>query len=137
MAERAFLDTNVVVYAFTEDRRSSAAQALLARSFTISVQTLNEIVNVALRKLKRSWREIDDACAQIIAAASSIEQLDLACHRRAMTLARQHKLAIFDAQIVASALQANCDTLYSEDLHDGLVIDGRLTIRNPFAAAAR
>jgi predicted nucleic acid-binding protein len=39
---------------------------------------------------------------------------------------------IYDALIVASALEAECTTLYSEDLQDGQVIDGPLTIRNPF-----
>ena len=48
--------------------------------------------------------------------------------------ARRYKIAFYDAAIVAAALLADCDTLWSEDMHDGLVIDGRLTIRNPFAA---
>jgi predicted nucleic acid-binding protein len=41
---------------------------------------------------------------------------------------------IYDALIIASALESSCLTLYSEDMHDGQVIDG-LTIRNPFRQA--
>ena len=43
-------------------------------------------------------------------------------------------LNIYDAFIVASAVISECDTLYSEDMQDGMVIEGRLTIRNPFVA---
>jgi predicted nucleic acid-binding protein len=53
-----FLDSNVLVYAFTDDPRAEAAQAPLARGCTISVQGLNEFANVAWRKLGKSWPEI-------------------------------------------------------------------------------
>jgi predicted nucleic acid-binding protein len=54
-------------------------------------------------------------------------------HERGIVYAERYQLAIFDANIVAAAVLAGCTTLYSEDMHNGLVIDG-LTIRNPFAA---
>jgi predicted nucleic acid-binding protein len=47
-------------------------------------------------------------------------------------LARRYTLSHWDALIVAAALTARCDLLYSEDLQDGLVVDGRLTVVNPF-----
>ena len=55
------LDTNVLVYAFTSDRRAGAAQALLERGCLVSVQGLNEFANVARRRLGMSWRELRDA----------------------------------------------------------------------------
>ena len=59
------LDTGVLVYAFTTDRRAGAAQALLERSCLVSVQGLNEFANVARRQLGMSWRELRDALAAI------------------------------------------------------------------------
>ena len=50
-----------------------------------------------------------------------------------MRLAERYQFRIYDAMIVAAALAAGCDTLWSEDMQDGLMIDDRLAIRNPFA----
>jgi predicted nucleic acid-binding protein len=55
-------------------------------------------------------------------------------HDAALRLAMRHGFHIYDALIIAAALEAGCSTLYSEDMPSGQVIDGRLTIRNPFAA---
>ena len=59
MSDRPFLDTNVVLYAFRQgDPRSQRAEFLLAAGGTLSVQVLNEFVNVARRKLNKSWEEV-------------------------------------------------------------------------------
>jgi predicted nucleic acid-binding protein len=55
-------------------------------------------------------------------------------HDAALRLAGEHGFHIYDALIVAAALDADCATLYSDDLQSGRVIDGRLTIHNPFSA---
>ena len=55
--------------------------------------------------------------------------------RTGLALAERYGLSIYDAMIAASALHADCDTLWSEDLHDGIVLDGRLRIANPFRAS--
>jgi predicted nucleic acid-binding protein len=49
-----------------------------------------------------------------------------------LVLAERHYLSTWDAMIVASALHADCETLWSEDMQDGMVVDGRLRIANPF-----
>jgi predicted nucleic acid-binding protein len=56
-----------------------------------------------------------------------------ATHEAALVIAGHTGYAIYDALIIASALEAGCGTLLSEDLQDGQLIDGRLTVRNPFA----
>ncbi|WP_210257493.1 PIN domain-containing protein [Chelativorans sp. ZYF759] len=61
----AFLDTNILVYAFSNDDRSVIAERLLSDGCTISVQTLNEFVHVSRRKLSREWAEIGEAAAII------------------------------------------------------------------------
>ena len=58
--------------------------------------------------------------------------LTLATHEAALALASQHSVSLYDALVVASALEADCDTLLSEDMQHGRVIDARLTITNPF-----
>jgi predicted nucleic acid-binding protein len=56
-------------------------------------------------------------------------------HIRGLALAARYGLSVYDGIIVAAAQLAGCRTLYTEDMHDGLVID-QLTIRNPYAGAA-
>lgn len=58
--------------------------------------------------------------------------LDEALHKDGLRLARRYRLSVYDGMIVAAALTANCDILYSEDMHHGLIVDGRLQIVNPF-----
>jgi predicted nucleic acid-binding protein len=94
---------------------------------------LNEFASVASRKFKMSWVEIQDVLAQV-RVACSVEPVTMATHDRALALVKRHQLSWYDALIVASALIAECDTLYSEDIQDGKVIERRLTIRNPFSA---
>lgn len=132
-----FLDTNVLLYATLQpDPRSEAARALLARRGTISVQVLNEFANVAARKLRRPWPEIGRALAAIRVLCAPPLPLTLAIHDAAIAIAGRTGYQFYDALIIAAALEAGCDTLFSEDMQDGQQIDGRLTIRNPFAAAA-
>lgn len=127
-----FLDSNVLVYAFTTDRRAAVAQALLQTRPLISVQGLNEFANVARRKLGMSWQEVRDAIADLRVLCPTVLALDLATHDEALRIAERYGNSMFDALVVASALQAGSDTLWSENMHDGVVIDSRLRISNPF-----
>ena len=127
-----FLDGNVLVYAFTTDKRAAAAQALLQDRPAISVQGLNEFANVARRKLGMGWQEIRDAVVALRTLCSTVLALDVAAHDEALRIAERYGYSIFDALVIASALQAGSETLWSEDMQDGMVIDGRLRIVNPF-----
>jgi predicted nucleic acid-binding protein len=127
-----FLDSNILIYAFTTDARAAKAQALLGGGCTTSVQGLNEFANVARRKLGMNWKELKEALAAIRVLCRTIVSLDIATHDEALRLAERHGFTFFDSLIVASALGAGCDTLWSEDLQDGSVVDGRLRIANPF-----
>lgn len=127
-----FLDTNVLVYAVTTDRRAAAARALLGRGCVTSVQGLNEFANVARRKLGMSWREVREALAAIRTLCRTIVPVDIETHLDALRIAERHRYAIFDALMIAAALRADCTVLYSEDMQDGMAIGGRLRIVNPF-----
>jgi predicted nucleic acid-binding protein len=127
-----FLDTNVLVYAFTTDARAVKALELLHARPTISVQGLNEFTNVARRKLSMDWQEVRDAISALRVFCPTILSLDLATHDEALRIAERYGYSMFDALVVASALRANCETLWSEGMHHGMVVDGRLRIANPF-----
>jgi predicted nucleic acid-binding protein len=127
-----FLDTNVLVYAFTTDPRAGAAQALLGRGCVTSVQALNEWTNVARRKLGMTWHEVRDALAAIRTLCRTILPMDLETHQDALGIAERHGYTIFDALMIAAALRAHCAVLYSEDMQDGMTIGGRLRIVDPF-----
>lgn len=127
-------DTNVVVYlASGEPTKAVRAESIIAGGGTISVQVLNEITNVARRKMRMSWQETH-AFLSMIRGLLPVEPLTIETHETGLTLAERYGLSTFDAMIAASALLADCDTLWSEDMQDELVIDGRLRIANPFRA---
>jgi predicted nucleic acid-binding protein len=125
-------DTNVLVYAFTTDPRAAAAQALLERGCLVSVQALNEFTNVARRRLGMTWHEVREALSAIRTLCRTILPIDLETHEDALRIAERHGLSFFDALMISTALRAGCDTLWSEDMQDGMAIDGRLRIVNPF-----
>jgi predicted nucleic acid-binding protein len=130
-----FFDTNVVLYLLSADTaKADRAEELLALGGTISVQVLNEFVAVASRKLRMSLMEIREVLTPI-RAICAVEPITVETHERALRIADRYGMSIYDALIVSAALLAGCETLHSEDMQDGQVIDRKLTIRNPFAAA--
>jgi predicted nucleic acid-binding protein len=106
---------------------------LIQQGGTISVQVLNEFASAARRKLGRSWPDIAASLAALQVLCPDPLPLTVANHESALVLAEREQLNFYDALIVASALQAGCTTLPSEDMQNGRTFDGRLTIRNPFA----
>ena len=133
MNARPFLDTNVVLYAFREgDSRGQKAEALLVKGGLISVQVLNEFAAVARRKLNKSWPEVRRALGVLGVFCPEPLPLTVETHEAALQIAERYKYSIYDGLIIAAALAAGCNTVYSEDLQDGQVIGNSLTIRNPF-----
>jgi predicted nucleic acid-binding protein len=129
----AFFDTNILVYAQQTGKKGERARALFAEGGKLSVQVLNEFVAVARRKQNRTWSEIAEAIADALVLVDPPLALSLDLHIAARTLAESHRMSFYDALIVASAIEAGCDILYSEDMQHGRVL-GELTIRNPFVA---
>lgn len=132
MRDEPFFDSNIVVYAFVEnDPRSQPASSLITAGGIISVQVLNEFVNVGRRKLRWFWEEIDRGLAVLSRFLQPPIPLTVEMHERAIALARRHGFAFYDSLILAAALQAGCRVVYSEDMQHGRRIDS-LEIRNPF-----
>lgn len=132
-AARAFLDTNVLLYLLSADaNKADRAEVTVAAGGLISVQVLNEFAAVATRKLGMSVAEIRDVLTPI-RILCPVEPLTGATHDEALKLMERYGFSLYDAMIVASAELANCDRLYSEDMHNGQTINGRLIMQNPFA----
>ena len=129
---RAFFDTNVLIYAFAnDDAKRERAQETLAIGGVVSVQVVNEFARVLRKKQRHEWPRIEAALAVAEKWFDSVRPLTLDTHHAALALAREAGIEICDALIVAAALEAGSDTLFTEDMQHGRAIDG-LTIRNPF-----
>ena len=133
MPAKNFFDTNILIYAVAKgDPRTSKAEELLAGGGFISVQSLNEFVAVARRKLGMPWKATREFLDLICVLCPDPVPISLDTHKIALRIADEYGYGIYDALIVAAALEAGCGTLHSEDLQDGQVINQQLTIRNPF-----
>lgn len=127
-----FFDSNVLVYAFAEEERTLRARAVLKIGGVISVQVLNEFANVARRKLRFDWPAVHTALEVIRSRCRPPLSLTDELHRDGLRVAERYVLSLYDGLIVAAALAARCDVLWSEDMQHGLVVDGSLRIINPF-----
>ncbi len=132
---RCFLDANVWLYAFIEsqDRKKSgiAKQIIQNKETFVSGQVINEVSINLIRKARfdeaRIRRLIISFYRNYHVVESGRELLLKACALRS-----NYAFSFWDSMIVASSLAAGATTLYTEDMHDGLVVDDRLTILNPF-----
>jgi predicted nucleic acid-binding protein len=131
MPAEAFVDTNVLVCFTAEGEKASVAEALIADGGTISVQVLNELAAVWKRKYGYSWQEIQEALLSL-RTLLDIVPLTLDTHELGMFVAERYQLRIYDALLLAAALRAGCTDFWSEDLHEGMIVERQLTIRNPF-----
>ncbi|WP_096701075.1 PIN domain-containing protein [Magnetospirillum sp. 15-1] len=132
----SFIDTNVLVYLASGDLdKADRAETVIRDGGAISVQVLNEFTHVARRKMRLSWTEIQTFLS-VIRALLEVRPLTVEIHETGLALAERHSLSIWDAMIVASALHADCDRLWSEDMQDGRMIENRLRIANPFRPAS-
>jgi predicted nucleic acid-binding protein len=133
MNGKPFFDTNVLIYAaLKNDPRSGPAEDLLMAGGVISVQVLNELVSVARRRFQMSWEQVRATSKWIRLLCPAVLAMTVDTHERAVGIAERYGYRIYDSLIIASALEAKCGTLYSEDMQSGQSIEGRLKIRNPF-----
>lgn len=128
----AFADTNIVIYAEGADvRKAQRAMAILEPGPVISSQVVTETINVLTRKYSFALAEAHDVASSLLDLCEVVP-VGAQTVREAMRLAGRYQLSHWDSVIVAAAHLAGCETLYSEDLQHGQVIDGGLTIVNPF-----
>jgi len=131
----SFFDTNILLYITSSDAsKADKAEAAVAVGGAISVQVLNELTNVARRKMRMSWADTH-AFLSMLRALLTVHPLTIEVHETGLALAERYGLSTYDAMIAASALHAGCNKLWSEDMQHGMVLKGRLRIVNPFRVA--
>ena len=127
-----FLDTNVLLYLFSGDtKKADLVEELLFTRAIINVQVLNEFTSASLRKIKISNIELDEFLGLFI-SIFNIRPLNVETFETGLAISRRYGYQHYDSMIIAAALQAGCETLYSEDMHHRQMIDKRLQIVNPF-----
>lgn len=131
----SFFDTNVILYLLDEGQKADKAEAMLQTGGVVSVQVLNETLVNCRRKAGMSWQEAGEFLCGV-RELCLVRPLTLEVHQVGRALGEKYRFSVYDAMIVSAALIAGCETLLSEDMHDGLVVEQSLTIRNPFLPPA-
>jgi len=133
-----FLDTNVLVYSFSE---TDIAKREIARALAetdgawVSTQVLSELANVLTRRFRVPAQETKHRVMGI-AAGCEVIVVSPPIVFDALRVMERFGYGFFDSQIIATALACNASVLYSEDLHHGQMVDGKLSIRSPFRLRA-
>jgi predicted nucleic acid-binding protein len=128
---KPFIDSNVVLYLFSSDTvKADRAESLLQSGGLISVQVLNEVASVCLRKLKMTWEDIDTVL-ETLKTTCEVLPVTLATHEKAVGLVERFQISFYDANIAATAILCGADTLFSVDLQNGMSMDS-VTVVNPF-----
>jgi predicted nucleic acid-binding protein len=139
MSVSVFIDTNLLVYAHVaDDAKKHAMTATLLKTcligdkIIVSVQVLSEFYS-AMLKYNRSHDEIASFILGI-AQYMNVASLKRATVERCLTLKKRYGYSYWDSLILAAAIENHCSVLYSEDMQHGQIIEGTLTIQNPFVA---
>jgi len=127
-----FADTNVILYLLDDGPKADRAEEIIGQGPRISVQVLNEALVNCRRKAGLDWDETGAFLAGV-QSLCTVEDLTVQTHQVGRALAERYQFSVYDAMIVAAALIAGCTTLWSEDMHDGLLVEDQLRIVNPFA----
>ncbi|MGC9259445.1 MAG: PIN domain-containing protein [Phycisphaerae bacterium] len=131
MPGKAFIDTNIVIYALgPKSSKTTAASLLFVDVPVISTQVLSEAANTANRRFKMPLPDIRRLIITL-AAICQVEIIFPATISAALDLVERYRFSWFDSLIIATALQAGCDTLYTEDLQHNQTINGQLKVINP------
>ena len=135
MNDRVFVDSNVFIYlqSTTEiDKRATAQRVVNELTCVASTQVLNEVSSVLSRRARFSFDQIGRIVDGIVQVCDiAIVTYDTV--RKAHDIAKRCQLGYYDSLIISSAIESDCEYLLSEDMSDGQIIDGKLTIVNIFA----
>lgn len=130
--EKIFLDSNILIYLLDKDEaKKIKVESLLNPESIISTQVVGENINACLKKLKLS-REKSFSHGNFLLTQFQVVKIENHFFATAFDLLTRYQFSFWDSLIIATALHSSCGILYSEDMQDGLVVNGQLTIRNPF-----
>jgi predicted nucleic acid-binding protein len=135
MQDKVFLDTNIIIYLYSEDETDKNKIALdILDSYNdaiISNQVINEITNVLFKKFRLSAEDVENVVLEIDNSLRIVDN-SLKTQIKAVRLKGKYGFQYYDALIVATALEHGCNILFSEDMQHGQVIEDSLRIINPF-----
>jgi predicted nucleic acid-binding protein len=143
MTAKAFVDTNIYIYALTQSKDPSdetkgiTARAIFetllqSQAIVTSIQVLNEFHSNLVKKFELEDVLVFNIVEQNILPISLIAPIGFQTYCLAYRLRIKYSLSFWDSLIVASALENQCTTLYSEDMQHQLNVEGKLLIINPF-----
>jgi predicted nucleic acid-binding protein len=134
MSDKIFLDSNILIYCYTDTdlKKQSIARALATRTNAcISMQVLNETTNILSKKYSIGWSYIENLITDFennffihLPAVNDI--------RKACKIAERYKYSFYDSMIISSVIACDCSVLYSEDLHNSQIVENNIRIINPF-----
>lgn len=126
-----FIDTNICLYLLSADPdKADRSERIVAAGGVISVQVLNEFVSIARTKLTLDWAQTNQVL-DALSANLSVVALTPSMQRRAVAIAERYALNIYDAAILAAAIESGCSVVATEDLQHCQVIEG-VRINNPY-----
>lgn len=139
MTGKYFLDTNFLVYCFSQDEPQKQqkcldilAQAKGKVSFVLSTQVLNEFAAVMLGKFKQDPMDVKAILADL--ALFEVVRIDVDLIRDAIDIVTLHKISFWDSLIISGAKNAHCQIILTEDLQHDATIAG-VRIKNPFVSS--
>jgi predicted nucleic acid-binding protein len=132
MSDKHFIDSNIAIYGMDESSiKGRISLRLIAERPSISARVVMECVNVLIRKFRFTKARAFEY-GKILLFNSTFRVTNQETIQTSFEISKQYQYSHWDSLIIASALEAGCSVLYSEDLKDGQIIEGSLTIRNPF-----
>jgi len=134
MNDRVFIDSNVLIYIYSEEgkKREKVLGIIEQNQSIISIQVINEFVNVVKKKFNRENDEILKALKEIEEQFIIWDNFNLQLTRKAINLNERYKYSYYDSLIIAAARATECSLLYTEDMHHNHLIEDELRIVNPF-----
>lgn len=135
MKDRLFLDTNILIYAYSSDDlfKKNIITTLIENNeqLVLSTQNINEFINVMYRKKKIPYDVILNAIFEL-ESIFEIKIISINTIKQAINISVKYGYSYFDSLIISACLENNCSILYSEDMHNGQIIESALKIVNPF-----
>lgn len=134
MPDRIFVDTNILVYFISSDKKKKLkARDIIFSSedVYVSSQVISEFVSVCFSKNLLGHDDITSLTNHLMEALS-FAHIEKTTIKKALQINKKSNYSFWDSLIIASAIENNCSKLYTEDMQDGQIIDGKLAIINPF-----
>ena len=134
MQDNCFADSHVLLYTLDKtSTKQEIAFTLWRHGVVVSTQVVMEFTNVCLKKMKFSKQDAIENAANMM-EGSIVKSITKESIHLAFELAIKYEFSHWDCLIIASALEAKCNALYTEDLQHGQLVNGKLRIVNPFMA---